>query len=52
MSGLLFGRDREELKERMERIIQAETETVKVMKDLIKSITEHKAVMERLCAKL
>jgi len=49
---LLFGRDREELKERMEKIIVAETETVKAIKELAKTINEHKAVMERLCAKL
>ena len=52
MSGLLFGGDREALKQRMERIITAEEETVKAMKALIKAIGEHKEVMERLLTKL
>jgi len=55
----LLGPDRAELKQRMERIITAEEETVKTMKKqidtmlkLIDAIGQHKQVMEKLCAKL
>jgi len=63
---LFFGAERTELKNRMERIIEAEVETVKTMKKniealvqqklsiekLVVSIDAHKAVMDKICAKL
>jgi len=52
MSGFLFGGDRQELKQRMERIIAAEEETVKTMKKLIETLNSHKEVMERMLKKL
>lgn len=59
MSGLLFGADRQELKKRMERIIEAEEQTVKTIKieiqtmeKLIETINAHKEVMERMLKKL
>lgn len=48
----VLGVDATELKQRMDKIIAAEEETVKTMKKLVVAISEHQKVMEKLLAKL